>query len=274
MSVRVPHPNDMSAWAEIACQRGHQGHRSILTRVDLTRPHAYADLTPIPPEVARRFEMRVFDWQTYAGDGPYCPGNDAVSQTIVETGIWEPRETAMALTVMDEHEGEALIDFGAQLGWFCLLAASCGLRSFAFDADPEPLRLLRSSAELNGWTDLVGAQEVVVGPQVEAVDLPDRARLAKLDLEGAEDEAVRLLWPMLDRGAIDHLVMEVSPCFAPWYPELCDEIMADGYELYRMPDKQVPPIDVKDPAFLERVADVSWIGHQDTVWFRREDAEW
>jgi hypothetical protein len=254
------------------CERGHTAHRASTVVVDLTKPHAYGDLTPIPAELARCFAMRVFDWHAYP-DGPYCPGNDCVSETIAGTGIWEPRETAMALKVMDEHEGESMIDFGAQIGWFCLLAASCGLRSYAFDADPEPLRLLHESMALNGWTDFTVA-EVFVSSDTEDVALPERARLAKIDIEGAEDEAVRLLWPLLDAGAIDHIVMEVSPVFAPWYPDLCAEVMGYGYEMHRMPDKQVPPVDVKDPAFLEQVTDISWIDHQDSVWFRREDATW
>jgi hypothetical protein len=272
--TRTGHPNDQTLWRAIECQAGHDRHDLIPLHVDLGRPHAYADLTAIPPDLARRFRMAVFDWKRYAGSEGYCPGNDAVSETIAETGIWEPRETAMALKVMAGHEGDALVDFGAQLGWFCLLAASCGLDSFAFDADPEPLRLMHESFLLNGWMPFLHAEQVRVAPEIKSVRLPDHARLAKIDIEGAEDEAVRLLWPMLDRGTVDHVVMEVSPVFAPWYPELCAEIVDDGYEMYRMPDKQVPPVQVVDPAFLERVTDVSWIDHQDSVWFRREDATW
>lgn len=274
MTARTGHPNDQTLWRSLTCQRGHERHELIPLHVDLGRPHGYADLTAIPPDLARRFRMAVFDWRAYAGSDGYCPGNDAVSQTIAETGIWEPRETSMALKVMAGHEGDALVDFGAQIGWFCLLAASCGLDSFAFDADPEPLRLMHESFLLNHWLPLLYAEQVRISPNVDAVRLPEHVRLAKLDLEGAEDEAVRLLWTMLDAGKVDHLVMEVSPVFADFYPELVAEVMGYGFEMYRMPDKQIPPIDVSDPAFLEPVTDISWIDHQDSVWFRREDAPW
>src|SRR5437899_13034470 len=103
--ARVGHPNDMSAWPEIRCQRGHDYHESIVAEVKLGGPTGYHDYPPIPQRFARSFGMAIFQWELYAGDGAYCPARDTVSETIDLLGVWEPPETIMALSVFESAPG-------------------------------------------------------------------------------------------------------------------------------------------------------------------------
>ncbi|MFN2592882.1 MAG: hypothetical protein ABR532_08650 [Candidatus Dormibacteria bacterium] len=268
----------MTGWTEITCQRGHDKHDALTVDVDLSRPHGFHDLPPIPAGLAPPpFLMRVFDWEDY-GPGPYCPARDVVSEAVATLGVWEPAETILTLQVCKGQRGWVL-DMGAQIGWFSLLALASGMRVYAVDADPAPLALLEESATINAWSDRLTDHVERIGPATEPYDPAWRLRLAKVDVEGAEDEAVRMLMPLLRRGRIDHLLIEVSPVFASYYPAMLQDLMDLSYVGYLLPDKSIPPAVLEDPERdltrlgyrdLEGVAD--W--HQRNVWFRHRGADW
>lgn len=271
------HKNDMSAWAhDISCQRGHDVHASRLVEIDLAAPHAYADLPQVPARFARQFAIHVWDTDIYPVDGgPHCPAHDAVSETLRSHRIWEPVETILTLDACNAAMNELVIDMGAQIGWFSLLAASRGRHAVAYDADPECLRLIRASAESNGWARRIDPIPLRIGPDTPPFDFTGHACLAKVDVEGAEDEAVRVLWPAIADGRVSHLLVEVSPVFSDGYPVLCERIVAAGYRAYRLPPKQRPPADFSGladlaPFRLDDVAAYVRTVDQANVWFSRE----
>lgn len=283
----TPHPNAMIHWDEIRCQRGHKHHASLRTTVALGGVTGYGDYAPIPKRFARQFEMAVWDPLTHPVDGgPYCPAHDAVSATILSHHVWEPRETTIALHVMEGADRtSAVIDMGAQLGWYTLLAASCGLPVLAYEADAENQRLLLSSLDANDWRSLVQLVPWRINESTPELYLPDvRIALAKIDLEGAEDQAIRMLWPSIEAGLVDHLIVEVSPVFADYYPELVVRLVDAGYRAFTLPPKQRPPVSLLDLCALEpyridtlaRDALAKWVAdcHQEDVFFVREEMAW
>lgn len=283
----TPHPNAMIHWEDIRCQRGHERHESRRVQVVLGGPTGYQDHAAVPKKLARHFEMEVWDPQVYPVDGgPYCPAHDAVSATIVSHRIWEPRETIVALHVLTEAGPRtAMIDMGAQLGWFTLLAASCGTPVLAYEADGENTRLLCTSLEANDWRSLVQMAPFRITSETPELELPDvPIALVKLDLEGAENEGIRMLRPSIEAGLVDHLLIEVSPVFAGYYPELVADLVDVGYRAYTLPPRQRPPVSLIDLACLEpyRIDTFtrgvlmklveSW--HQEDVFFVREEVAW
>lgn len=278
----TPNKNDMSHWVDISCQRDHTTHQTRLAFVDLSKPHGYNDLPPIPPSLATSFEMYVFDWELYNEEGPFCPAHDAVSQTIAQLGIWEPAETSLVLDICRSAPPDSLIlDIGAQIGWYSLLAASQGVNAIAFDADDEPLYLLASSAALNGWNHCITRETLRVGPDTEQMKWSGPIRLVKVDVEGAEDQAIRMLWPLIKSEAIDYLLIEVSPVFADYYGDLMVDLTLNGYSPFLLPPKRTPPhsfehplIDIGTWRIKERGQDLrnrvaTW--HQENVLFVRND---
>lgn len=290
----MTHPNAMVAWGDIACQRSHD-HHAMRVEVDLSTPHLYGDYPQVPERLQRAWSMMVWDTARHPVDGgPYCPAHDAVSETIVSHRIWEPRETILAAQVLSTApEGSVMYDLGAQLGWYSLLAAlylgdsRCPEPVRAFDADQDNLTLLLQSATLNGWVQRIHPQLERIGPDSPLIGLgaDETIRFAKLDLEGAEEHAIRMLWPSIEAGRLDHMLMEVSPCFAEGYPELVRKMIDAGYEAYMLPEKHRPPwalddlphdladwrLDSLSGGDIEAFV-ASW--HQEDVWFAREGASW
>lgn len=271
--------------AEIRCQRGHIDHATIPVIVTLGGPTGYGDLPSIPERFARSFTMEVFDWKGYDSDGPYCPGRDAVSETIAELGIWEPSETILTLAVCAAYPASVVVDFGAQLGWFTLLACSSGNSVVAVEADPENVRVLRTSLLRNGWEGKVLLIQRRVGPNWPPLGELGDVALAKIDVEGAERDALRALWPSIEAGKVAHLMVEVTPSFGPGYPDLVCDLIDAGYLAFELPAKRTPPAILEElprdlmPGYLNdlprdvlRKTVEGW--DQRNIWFVREDARW
>lgn len=285
----TPHPNAMTYWNEIRCQRGHDAHASVLTNVKLGGPHGYGDYPEVPARLARSFQMYVWDPNIHPVDGgPYCPAHDAVSETIITHNIWEPRETILALDALQPDGGipPVFVDFGAQVGWFTLLAASSGAMVLGVEADETNRDLLAASVALNGWEDGVVIKPWRVGPDTPVLTVGDiearRVALAKIDIEGAERDAIRMLQPLIEGGYVERLLVEVSPVFDSYYPDLVAELVDAGYRAYTLPGKLRPPVSFEDPAEALAPFRIDDLGtnklkalvagwHQEDVWFVRED---
>lgn len=250
--VTEPHRNDMSHWSDVACTLGHTIHQSVSRHIVLCGPTRYADYPAIPGHLCREFDIRFWDPERYpVGGNPagYCPAFDAVSETFHSHAVWEPADTIVALTAFHTASpGSYFLDFGAHVGWFSLLAASTGVPTLAYEADPENLRLLELNASINGWSDRVTAFHCRVRADTK-LDLPDSIRLAKIDVEGAEGDVINVLWPAITSGRVDQLIVEVSPVFADYYPDLVLSLIDQGYRAYRLNVGQHPPIVLED---LER----------------------
>lgn len=243
----MTHPGNMSAWADVKCQRGCERHWSQEVEVRLGGPTAYADFTPIPFETS--FDMFVFDIAEHPIDGgPYCPAHDVVSETILSHGVWEPRETTIALWHILNRPG-VVVDMGAQLGWYTLLATAHDRQVIAYECDADYLGMIEASLALNGLEGMATTEAERITPASDEI-LPVEVCFAKLDLEGAEDQGIRLLWPSIQEGMVHAMLVEVSPVFDDYYPGLVNRIINQGYEAYLMPPKHSPPHEIDSPYSL------------------------
>ena len=95
--------------------------------------------------------------------------NDAVSKRIIRDGDWEPQESAMICRALFGHRRHAvdgtptLLDVGANVGWFSLLAAAAGARVHSVEANYKNAWMLRASRCLNGFEAAISLHETGVG---------------------------------------------------------------------------------------------------------------
>ncbi len=177
------------------------------------------------------------------------PQDQFVSRTLLEQGIWEPYETSLVLAIL--RPGAVFVDVGANIGYFCVLAAQrVGAQGqvFAFEPDPANFRLLNASAKKNGLSAQIHAVRAGLGARDDAArlflsadnlgdhqvfpgidkrdSLPiellngsdylasrlDRLDLVKVDVQGAEYAAMTGLMPLL-RAQLEppQILIELTP---------------------------------------------------------------
>ncbi len=84
-----------------------------------------------------------------------------ISTSILERGEWEPFETAVVSRLV--RAGDLVVDAGANIGWYTMVAASLGARVVACEPLPANAALLRSNVEGNRLGDLVEIHECALG---------------------------------------------------------------------------------------------------------------
>jgi hypothetical protein len=237
----------MTLWPVISCQRGHTEHPTTLRTIVLGGKTPYEDYAPIPFRM--KFDMEVFEPEPH-DDHSYCPAADAVSETIKELGVWEVPETIVLVDLFRRNPKHIFIDMGAHIGWFSMLALQCGLDAMSIEADPVTYSVLSRNTDraVKFGGNSFRVLERITGPcpalAAMAHNINDgqwTGAIVKIDIEGAEPEAILALWPLLKLHQIDHILMEVSPAFHDGYPELVADLMRQGFVMRRLPHKQIPP---------------------------------
>lgn len=247
----------------------------MMRHVDLAKAHFFPDITPMP----ERFKHVHFDIELYdeaEGDGDW-----AVSYTIDQLGIWEPMESILMLSAFAGNPSALFIDIGAHVGWYTLLARAFGLRVLAVDAVERNLKMIEARAD-----DEIAAALIWINSSFH-MDLAPIQTIVKMDIEGAEQYAVKALAKNFTDGSITHALIEMSPVFNISYPHIANTIIGKGYECWVLPGKQTPPPEMGDTRpFLEthclglhgmpEKMRRRWINdqHQFNAMFCREDAKW
>lgn len=191
-----------------SCEAGHDRHDRVTVETDSGR-------------------MVVYDWRRYQGIVGYCPGNCAVSETIDNTGRWEPHGTTLMQAVLKQRPAGVVWDFGSHVGWYSRVAVLMGYEVVAVDGDAENLELVALNAPAaqrrHAWVD--ETLEPVAGP----------VAFAKIDVEGNDRFAVAALAGPLGRREVAALMVEISPVFNDTYPAMVREILDCGYEAFVVP---------------------------------------
>lgn len=232
----------------------HRSHDTLQAACDPAR-HPVADWPRLPHAVP--FEFTVFDAARYRDTAGYCPGDDEVSRSIVEHGVWEMFETALVAALEPFH----VVDVGAHIGWFSRLAPSVD----AVEVDEANVALLAVNAP---------HARVTVGAVPGAAFVPSApVDVLKVDIEADSAAAIGWASPWLDRVA--HIVWECSPgAFdAPWAAAV-DVLHRAGFSLYDIPDKGADPARfADDPVGATRARPVDWADladvHQTNVYATR-----
>jgi FkbM family methyltransferase len=175
------------------------------------------------------------------------PNDSWLSPIVAIIGTYEPDETRLFKRVL--RSGSKVIDVGANLGWFTLLAATVVGRSglvISLEPEPKAFSSLVKSVQRNGFknviplnqaaSDVDGAQTLFLhrgdslgnsivrnfgdgGIPVASSTLDNLARaygllavdLVKVDAEGAEPEVIAGMRWLIDEGRVQHMILEWNP---------------------------------------------------------------
>ena len=228
------------------CQVHDDHDRSHLVEVNLVGPcAAVPDFPAIQQRLATSFTIAVYDWEEYdAGRVGYCPGAGEVPRSIDLQGRWEGWFTLLALDILASGKPTApVLDFGANAGWYTLLAASLGHPVLAIEGDADIVELLWKGIDVNQFADRVTVADAWIDDRTERLPrrgAQQRIRFVKIDVEGAEGDVIDTLDVLLVNRQIDHLLIEITPAFsgADMAEEMIEDLAAYGYEARFAPDKE------------------------------------
>jgi hypothetical protein len=221
---------------EELCVFGHERHEHILSH-----------------------DWVLYDWRLYM-DLPegWCPGRCDISRTIDLYGYWEKEETARFWDCLTDtpNRGEVVIDVGANVGWYTMQAAAAGFHVHAIEGITETLELLMENADRFQVVERVVPHRAHWDATTELswdlADLP--VRIVKIDIEGNEPDAVRVLAPFFEHRMVQYAMIEVSPAFGPHYQPMVQAMFDYGYRA-----------DIDGVPLLTSKVDVP----QANVWFER-----
>lgn len=171
-------------------------------------------------------ELHVHDGHAYSGTHGYCTGDDDVSRCILDNGYWESRESSVFLQALTLHPGP-VIDFGMHVGWFSTLALARRRDVLGIEGDGQNSVLARINASHIGRShDLFAALHWLnkSTPYLSDDGAPVFS-MVKIDVEGAEEHALRCVFELLETDKVASLMMEVSPVFNDTYDDLVQNLM-------------------------------------------------
>jgi FkbM family methyltransferase len=250
----------------------------------------------------RPFEKRLDSGRVFVGNT-----RDFLPLFVYVFGVWEPNLTAFIEARLTR--GQVFVDVGANLGWFSVLAGALVGREgdvVAIEASPLFCDALERNVEANQMTNVrivnaaVGVEpgrvDIEYGPAeqtgltrvsrgsaipadtlqalVGAEDLR-RARLIKIDVEGAEYDVIRGFAPALEELSPDaEVIVEVGPERASGPSEvdwLFGSFEEAGFLPYALPNSYFPERYLLDPV-PESLARLDQIPTTETdVVFSRRD---
>ena len=79
---------------------------------------------------------------------------DGVSQGIAAHGVWDRHNSAQMLRLLKPQDGRphgTLVDIGANIGWFSMIALAVDHKVIAIDAFPDNIEIIKLSAHINNF---------------------------------------------------------------------------------------------------------------------------
>ena len=206
-----------------------------------------------------------------------------ISPAIAEDGLYEPEVTALLKKILKKDA--IVVDVGANIGWYTLLAAkTVGVNGkvIAFEPAPENYRLLKKSIKINNFNNVIayrlcvsnisGTNKLYLGTQnlgghslktksgnnsidVKTTTLDttlkelhvENVDLLKIDVEGAEPEVIEGCLHYLSNRKIKNIFLEWNAHFWENRRDLL-EIIIRNYEIYEF---------FKSPFLIRKITDIT-----------------
>lgn len=231
----------LSTGTHALCERGCGSHSVGVEPVELNMDHPVRDW----PDLKHKFDLVFYGLERSFLEVPgYCPACDTLFLSLGISGAWEAFDTALFSDILDRGDEGVVLDFGANIGWYSVLAAKMGYPVLAVEADLEISKALEANIEANSVSDFVQVVNGFVDDKTPMlpVDGAPRVRILKSDVEGLEGEVLRVCMNLFDAGMVDYAIIELTPVFSNWDSTKArvDEVMELGYELRIVPDKGFP----------------------------------
>lgn len=256
---------------------GHLVHEKILLNVSLRGKNPILhDVPAFGEEFELDFRLFVYDWKLYRNTVGYCAGDDVLAQSVELQGVWEAFETLLFIDILKRGNGKNLvIDIGANVGWYSVIAGRMGYKVKAHEGDEEIAEVLKDNAKLNDVEMELDGEFISTLSKREIAPIDGEVEFMKCDIEGSEMSAFRKYADYFKEKKVKYAMFEISPVFNGSYPVLLESVEELGYKVFKVPQKgmkymeeyEVNPLGSVLKYELIRTND--WVGYLKDV--RQED---
>ena len=185
------------------------------------------------------YPFDIFCWDKYIDTEAFCPADDAVSQALDTSGMWESHVTELFDQIIHQPDDGIVIDIGAHVGWYACRAVRAGRDTFAVEANKNYVQLLQNNLDM--WATDTGAEYQVCRGWVDELTAPFvyplNVKVIKVDIEGNERFAFRTFETAFKDNTIDYAILEISPVFNAFYLDLIRALFFYGYQCFRIDQK-------------------------------------
>src|SRR5918911_1597552 len=88
---------------------------------------------------------------------------------VMEQGLHEPEEGVIVKKYL--NEADVFINIGANVGYYCCIALSLGVRTVAFEPIDMNLRYLYANVKANGWEDDFEVYPIALGDKTGLIEI-------------------------------------------------------------------------------------------------------
>lgn len=228
-----------AASTESICVAEHGEHDTLTIELDLNGKHpGLLDVPGIPERLSQRMKFTIFNAKKYQNTGGYCPADDEVSRSIYIQHIWEAFETVLFLDILSKGNKENIvIDVGANIGWYSILAGLKGYGVAAVEPDADVYPVLYQNVVQNDLTNIFTCRAWVNERTPQLTSEAETVEFLKVDIEGMEKFAADMCEKLFAAGKINYALFEISPFFNDTYPDLVERIAGYGYRVFQVPTK-------------------------------------
>jgi len=202
--------NDFQPESDIPPKHEHQQHTMV---------------TQLSPE----FQIIVSETSPHFAVSVYAEG-DIVSNNIKKYGYWDGALTEIVEAILDSRKDlvdkQTIVDFGANVGWFSLLAASKGHHSIAIEPMESNRKAFNQSIALNHFNGMIelhaGAlgdgtpaspKELCIGSRVKGYNVGN-GQTKSVTSECAEVVPVLTLTSIVGKRKVDFMKADCEGCEA------------------------------------------------------------
>lgn len=202
-----------------------------------------------------------------------------ISSYIAKASSYELTTTPVFASLL--RQGDVVVDVGANVGWFTLLAAKItgkGGRVVSFEPEPTNFSLLSKSICLNGFKNVVALERCALDYDGEvtlhlttAINMPgshstvrdfgqgsitvpvsrldstlgtlgiNRIRLLKVDAEGSEPQVIAGAMPLIEASKVQNMLLEWNPEAWQERGELLNKVF-DSFDVYEIGPPMPSPL--------------------------------
>jgi len=183
---------------------------------------------------SKKIFMEIFNYDFYKNKQILNEGLDIISKELKSSNnCWEPFQTEITKEIL-KNGNNLFIDIGCHIGYYSILGSIYNNNVISIDNNPVFLESLKKNIEINDFKNISVYNKNIneLFNLDELVDINQKIKLIKCDIEGNEIIFINSIKDRLKLGTIEYLIIEISPKLSNGYENLIRILLDYNYKIF------------------------------------------